>query len=287
MVVQVQETVKKGKEEIVSEISEYAKLARRYVIEMASVEKTVHAGSSLSVVDILTTIWYMDMKNRTCREGPLDHNWLILSKGHAVPAFYGVLAAFGLIKPELVRTIRDISSPLQGHPDDTLSCVDAPTGSLAQGFSFGVGVAKGLKMKGSDKWVYVILGDGELDEGEVWEAASTAASLRLDNLIAIVDWNRFQLDGETEKVKSKGDLQGKWRAFGWHVLVLDDGHDHERIMESILEAKKLTKELKRPVVILAKTTRGKGIPTIENTKQQRVSPEEAKKLLESMKEDTL
>ncbi len=268
--------------DVISEIARLANEARKYVIEMASVEKTVHAGSSLSVVDILTTIWYSEMRNRKCDESPTEHNWLILSKGHAVPAFYAVLAAFGIIPRSWIRTIRDISSPLQGHPDDTLACVDAPTGSLAQGFSFGVGVAKGLKMKNSDKWVYVILGDGELDEGEVWEAASTAASLRLDNLIAIVDWNRFQLDGETERVKSKGDLIGKWKSFGWHVMVVDDGHDHELLYESLREAKENAKRLNKPVVILAKTTRGKGIPSIEDTKQQRISPEEAKKLLEQM-----
>ena len=269
----------------VSELTKLLRRARKYVLQMASVEKTVHAGSSLSVLDVLGTIWYLEMKERKCDEEPHKHNWLILSKGHAVPAFYAVLAAFGIIPESWVTTIRDIASPLQGHPDDTLACDDAPTGGLAQGFSFAVGVAKGLKMINSDKWVYVILGDGELDEGEVWEAASTAASLNLDNLIAIVDWNRFQLDGATEVVKRKGDLQGKWRSFGWHVIVLDDGHDPNLIIESIQEAKESAKKLRKPVVILAKTIRGKGIPLIEDTKQQRIPPEEAKRLLESWEGD--
>ena len=269
-----------SREELVSKIEEKARLMRRYIIEMASVEKTVHLGSSMSVVEILASIWFGVMKPRKCDEPPLEHDWLILSKGHAVPAFYALLAAAGLIPSHWVRTIRDIASPLQGHPDDTLACVDAPTGSLAQGFSFATGVAKGLKMKGSERRVYVVLGDGELDEGEVWEAASTAAALGLDNLTAVVDWNGFQLDGETYKVKNKGDLIGKWRAFGWHVIVVDDGHDVAQLLDALEEAKRIKG---KPTVILAKTVRGKGVPSIEGTKQQRIAPSEAKELLEKMR----
>ncbi|ABU82443.1 transketolase subunit A [Ignicoccus hospitalis KIN4/I] len=265
--------------EKVKKIEEVAKLMRKYIIEMASVEKTVHLGSSMSVVEILATIWLGAMEPRKCDERPTEHDWLILSKGHAVPAFYALLAALELIPPHWVKTIRDISSPLQGHPDDTLACVDAPTGSLAQGFSFATGVAKGLKMKGSKKRVYVVLGDGELDEGEVWEAASTAAAHSLDNLTAVVDWNGFQLDGETFKVKNKGDLIGKWKAFGWHVIVVDDGHDVASLLEALEEAKNVKG---KPTVILAKTVRGKGVPSIEGTKQQRIEPSEARKLLEEM-----
>ncbi|NPA85278.1 MAG: transketolase [Crenarchaeota archaeon] len=252
---------------------------RKYIIEMASVEKTVHLGSSMSVVEILATIWFGAMKPRKCDEAPTEHDWLILSKGHAVPAFYALLASAGLIPKHWVRTIRDIASPLQGHPDDTLACVDAPTGSLAQGFSFATGVAKGLKMLKSERRVYVVLGDGELDEGEVWEAASTAAALRLDNLTAVVDWNGFQLDGETHKVKNKGDLIGKWKSFGWHVIVVDDGHDVSQLLDALEESKKIKG---MPTVILAKTVRGKGVPSIEGTKQQRISPSEAKHLLENL-----
>ncbi len=269
----------RGKEELIKKIEEKAKLMRKYIIEMASVEKTVHLGSSMSAVEILATVWFGAMKPRKCDEPPTEHDWLILSKGHAVPAFYALLAAAGLIPEHWVRTIRDIASPLQGHPDDTLSCVDAPTGSLAQGFSFGTGVAKGLKMKGSERRVYVVLGDGELDEGEVWEAASTAAALGLDNLTAIVDWNGFQLDGETSKVKNKGDLIGKWRSFGWHVIVVDDGHDVAQLLDALEEAKNIKG---KPTVILAKTVRGKGVPSIEGTKQQRIAPSEARELLRHM-----
>ncbi len=272
-----QVTIERERSKLIGEIAKKAELARKYVIEMASVEKTVHVGSSLSAIEILSTLWFGAMKPRKCDEQPLEHDWLILSKGHAVPAFYAVLAVAGIIPSHWIRTIRDAASPLQGHPDDTLSCVDAPTGSLAQGFSFATGVAKGLKMKGSDRRVYVVLGDGELDEGEVWEAASTAASLGLDNLTAIVDWNGFQLDGETYKVKNKGDLIGKWKAFGWHVIVVENGHDVTQLLDAIEEAKRIKG---MPTVILAKTIRGKGVPLIEGTKQQRIPPEEAKKLLE-------
>jgi len=272
-----QVVLEEERSKLIEDITKKAELARRYVIEMASVEKTVHVGSSLSVIEILSTLWFGAMKPRKCDEHPLEHDWLILSKGHAVPAFYAILAVAGIIPSHWIRTIRDAASPLQGHPDDTLSCVDAPTGSLAQGFSFATGVAKGLKMKGSERRVYVILGDGELDEGEVWEAASTAASLGLDNLTAIVDWNGFQLDGETYKVKNKGDLVGKWKAFGWHVIVVEDGHDVAQLLDAIEEAKRVKG---KPTVILAKTVRGKGVPLIEGTKQQRIPPEEAKKLLE-------
>ncbi len=255
-----------------NKLQKVANLIRKAVIEMASVESTVHVGSSLSVADILAVLWFGVMRPRKCNEAPEDHDWLILSKGHAAPAFYGLLAAAGIIPWDMLRTIREFNSPLQGHPDFTLKCVDAPTGSLSQGFSFATGVAKGLKMKGSDARVYVILGDGELDEGEVWEAASTASALNLDNLIAIVDWNGFQLDGSTDEVKPKGDLVNKWKSFGWYTIVVEDGHNHKLLLDAFYEAL----EVDKPSVILAKTIRGKGLPEIEGTVKQRIPKSSAK-----------
>ncbi len=249
-----------------------ANLIRKAVIEMASVESTVHVGSSLSVADILAVLWFGVMRPRKCNEPPEKHDWLILSKGHAAPAFYGLLAAAGIIPWKLIKTIREFNSPLQGHPDFTLKCVDAPTGSLSQGFGFATGVAKGLKMRGSDARVFVILGDGELDEGEVWEAASTASALNLDNLIAVIDWNGFQLDGATDGVKPKGDLVNKWKSFGWYTIVVENGHDHELLYKAFKEAL----ESEKPTVILAKTVRGKGLPEIEGTANQRIPKSSAK-----------
>ncbi|NHV07038.1 MAG: transketolase [Thaumarchaeota archaeon] len=239
-----------------------AERARRNIIIMSLYNNDIHLGSSLSTVEILTTI-VLKFKRDGSSE---DKDWLILSKGHAAPALYAVLAEKNLIPTNELWKIQDINSILQGHPEIFIPGVDMSTGSLGQGLSFGVGVAEGLKMSRRNGRVYVIMGDGEQDEGQVWEAATHAASMKLNNLISIVDANGYQLDDATEEIKPKHYLPEVWRAIGWNVVHCD-GHD----IISISYALENGINSRKPTVIFAKTIRGKGLPLIENSKKQKVN----------------
>ncbi len=235
---------------------------RKSLIIMHKHEKFLHMGSSLSCVDIIATLMFRYIN----RNGDnINRDWFILSKGHAAPTLYAALAELGLIpKDELIK-IQSIDSILQGHPDISIPGVDMSTGSLGQGISFAVGVATWIRSRGGRGRVFVLMGDGEQDEGQVWEAITHAAILKLNNLIVIVDVNGFQLDGETDKVKPKQYLPFVWKAIGWRVLWCD-GHDIPSIITAIEEAL----ESDRPTVIFAKTVRGYGLKHIENTEKQRV-----------------
>lgn len=234
-------------------------------------DETIHVGSSLSSIEILTTLLF-----RYIREGkdPINKDWLILSKGHAAPALYALLVEKGYISEDELWKIQDISSILQGHPEIYIPGVDMSTGSLGQGLSFGVGIAQGIKMKGGSGRVFVIMGDGEQDEGEVWEAMTHAVARKLNNLIALIEMNGFQLDGATSEIKPKEFLPNVWREVGWEVLSCD-GHDFVSLINTIDEALKA----KAPVAIFAKTVRGKGLKAIENTANQRVGLNDARKFL--------
>ena len=257
--------------EELNKLKAIAERARRNVIRMLFYDQTIHVGSSLSSIEILTTLFF-----KYIREGkdPINRDWLILSKGHAAPALYAVLAEKGYISEDELWKIQDISGLLQGHPELFIPGVDMATGSLGQGLSFGVGVAQGIKMRGGTGRVFVIMGDGEQDEGEVWEAMTHAVARKLDNIIAFIEMNGFQLDDATSNVKPKEFLPDVWRAVGWKTLSCD-GHDFVSLITTIDEALKA----KAPVVIFAKTARGKGFPAIENTKRQRSSPDDARKFL--------
>jgi len=257
--------------EELNKLKSIAERARRNVIRMLFYDQTIHVGSSLSSIEILTTLFF-----RYLREGkdPINRDWLILSKGHAAPALYAVLAEKGYISEDELWKIQDISGLLQGHPEIFIPGVDMATGSLGQGLSFGIGVAQGIKMKGGTGRVFVIMGDGEQDEGEIWEAMTHAVTRKLDNLIAFIEMNGFQLDDSTDNVKPKDFLPDVWKAVGWKTLSCD-GHDFVSIINTIDEALKV----KAPVVIFAKTVRGKGFPVIENSKRQRSSPDDARKFL--------
>ncbi|MGC9201998.1 MAG: transketolase [Thermoproteota archaeon] len=239
-----------------------AERVRKNVIVMSFYNNDIHLGSSLSTVELLTTI-VLKFKRDSPRE---DRDWLILSKGHAAPALYAVLAEKNLVPTNELWKIQDINSILQGHPEIFIPGVDMSTGSLGQGLSFGVGVAEGIKISGGNGRVYVIMGDGEQDEGQVWEAATHAASMKLNNLIGIVDANGYQLDAATEEIKPKHYLPEVWKAIGWNVMHCD-GHD----IISISRALENGINSRKPTVIFAKTVRGKGLPPIENTKKQKVS----------------
>ncbi len=252
-------------------LRQIAEKARKNVIKMLFYDQTIHVGSSLSSIEILATLIFKYIRNDSTI---VNKDWLILSKGHAAPALYALLAEKGYIKEEELWRIQDVAGLLQGHPEVFIPGVDMSTGSLGQGLSFGIGVATGIKMSGGNGRVYVIMGDGEQDEGEVWEAMTHAVVRNLDNLIAFVEMNKFQLDGSTDEIKPKNYLPKVWEEVGWKVLNCD-GHDFISISSALEEAFKANK----PVVIFANTIRGKGFAQIENTKKQRSSPDDARKYL--------
>ena len=234
---------------------------RMGIIEGVYNAKCGHPGGSLSVCDTLTYLYFsrmnVDPKNPTMP----DRDRLVLSKGHTAPALYSVLANRGFFPVEDLKTLRHIDSYLQGHPVlGKVPGVDMSTGSLGQGISAACGMALSGKLDNDTYSVYAVLGDGEIEEGQVWEAAMFAAHYQLDNLVAIIDNNNLQIDGEISKVMSPYPIDEKFRAFGWHVIVID-GHDFNEIEKAFNEASTVANQ---PVAIIQKTTKGKGVSYMEN-----------------------
>ena len=233
---------------------------RRTIIDMIHTAGSGHSGGSLSCVEILWTLY-----NGVLRYRPDDPAWgdrdrFILSKGHAAPALYAVLAAKGLLRADTLATLRQAGSPLQGHPDmRKVSGVEMSAGSLGMGISVGVGMALAGRLSGKDYQVYVLVGDGELDEGQNWEAMMAAAKFRLGNLTVIVDRNGVQLDGPVEAIMPLGDLAAKLRAFGLNVLECD-GHSVDALGTTLAEA---GRHRPRPAAVIAHTVKGKGVPFME------------------------
>ncbi|MDT7041845.1 transketolase [Candidatus Nitronereus thalassa] len=219
-----------------------------------------HPGGSLSAADLLTALWSEELNVfPEDRESTSRHKF-ILSKGHACPALYAILAEMGYLQKTALKTLRKLGSPLQGHPHVLdLPCVEASTGSLGQGFSVAIGMALGLKKQQKAERVYVLLGDGELQEGEIWEGAMCAAQFQLDNLCAIVDYNKLQSDDFNERIMGLEPLGAKWEAFNWHVLEID-GHNFFEISEAL--AKSRSHGL-GPTLIIAHTLKGKGVSFME------------------------
>lgn len=247
----------------VDEIKQISKKLRKEILMMIHNAQSGHPGGSLSCIDILNVLYTKCMKHFPDVEKNPDYknrDRFILSKGHASAALYTVLAHCGYFNEEELMTFRKIGSRLQGHPcSKKLPGIEISTGSLGQGLSIGCGMALGLRLDNITSKVYVYMGDGELEEGSVWEAAMNAVHNRLDNLIAFVDRNRLQIDGPTENVKSVGDVKAKFEAFGWNTLEID-GHDIIQIYNAIEKAKKSDK----PIVIIANTIKGKGVSFMEN-----------------------
>ncbi len=246
--------------EIISELEKQSVIIRRDILTMIYAAQSGHPGGSLSATDFVTALYFHFM-----RVDPYIPEWpnrdrFILSKGHACPLWYACLAERGFFPVEELVTLREINSRLQGHPDmKKTPGVDITTGSLGQGLSAGVGMALGLKQDERNSRVYVVLGDGELDEGQIWEAAMAAAKFRLDNLIVIVDYNNLQLDGHCDEVMPIEPLADKWRAFNWRVLETD-GNEMVAIVDAI-EAAQST--VGQPTVIIAHTVKGKGVSYME------------------------
>jgi transketolase len=259
-----------------------AKLVRVEILKMLTLAGSGHTGGSLSAADILTALYFSKMRYKPDEPGWKERDRFILSKGHAAPLLYAVLAMAGYFDRSVLKTLRKLGSPLQGHPcSRVLPGVEISTGSLGQGLSVSNGIAIGLKMDNLSSRVYCLLGDGEIQEGQVWEAAMTAAHYKLDNLCAIVDLNGLQIDGPVSKVKAIEPVASKWSAFGWNVIDID-GHDIKEILEALDEAETVKG---RPSVILAHTIKGKGVSFFEGKVEYHgisPTPEELEKALEEM-----
>lgn len=220
-----------------------------------------HPGGSLSAADIITALYFREMHIDPQNPEMPERDKFILSKGHACPAQYAALAERGYFPVEDMMSLRKLGSPFQGHPNmHKVRGIEMSTGSLGQGFSVSVGMALANKMDGNPGRIYTLLGDGELQEGIVWEAAMAAAHYGLDNLTVFVDWNGLQIDGENDKVMRVRPIDEKFAAFGWHTCVID-GHDFEQIFDALDEARVNTQQ---PCVIIAKTHKGKGVSFMED-----------------------
>jgi transketolase len=238
-----------------------AKKIRRHIITMTGKAGSGHPGGSLSAVEIVTTLYFKMMRHK-----PKDPHWpdrdrFILSKGHAAPVLYAVLAECGYLPVSELLTLRRIDSCLQGHTDCTITPgVEMSAGALGQGLSFALGVALAGRLNAQDYRVHVLLGDGECDEGQVWEAAMASAHFKVDNLVAIVDNNGLQIDGWNRDIMNLEPFPAKWQAFGWKVIEVD-GHSIPRLIQAFKQAKKIKGQ---PTVIIAHTIKGKGVSFMEN-----------------------
>lgn len=234
---------------------------RKMALEGVYSAKAGHPGGSLSIADILAYLYLEEMNISKDTVKSPDRDRFVLSKGHCAPALYGALAEIGVIPKEDIKTLRHIDSYLQGHPDmKGTDGIDMSTGSLGQGISAANGMALAAKLDKKDYRVYTILGDGELEEGQVWEAAMFAPHYKLDNLTAFVDFNGLQIDGDITKVMNPCPIDEKFKAFGWHTIVID-AHDLDQIESAVNEAKE-TKG--KPTMIIAKSVKGKGVSFMEN-----------------------
>ena len=247
-------------------LTDIASQVRRDIIRQVYYATCGHPGASLGCADFLTMIYFhiMERKDEFQMDGK-GEDVFFLSNGHISPLWYSILARSGYFPVDELATFRNLNSRLQGHPatHEGLPGIRIASGSLGQGISASIGVALSKKLNGDDHSVFVLTGDGELQEGQVWEAAMFAAHHKVDNLVAVVDWNGQQIDGPNDEVMSLGDLPGKWKAFGWHTLIMD-GHDMTQIFDTISEAK-LLKGQGKPVVILMKTAMGRGVDFMEGT----------------------
>lgn len=244
------------------ELARVANEVRKGIVTGVHAAKAGHPGGSLSIADILTYLYFEDMNIDPADPRKADRDRLVLSKGHAAPALYSVLAGRGYFPVEELTTLRHIGSRLQGHPNmnDTPG-VDMSTGSLGQGISAAVGMALAAKHWGDAYRTYAILGDGEIEEGQVWEAAMFAGNKQLDNLCVVVDHNRLQIDGTNEEVNSPMPIADKFRAFKFNVIELADGNDFAQIREAFQAARAHKGE---PTCIVAETVKGKGVSYMEN-----------------------
>lgn len=275
--------VREINDQIISYVAGQATIIRRDIITMLGEAGSGHTGGSLSAADILACLYFWGLNVDAANPAWEDRDRFVLSKGHGAPVLYAALAEKGFFPREWLKTLRKLGSPLQGHPDRLkVPGVEASTGSLGQGISWAVGMALAGKVDRKNYRVYALLGDGELEEGMVWEALMAAAQYRLDNLLAFVDNNGLQIDGPLAEVMSPEPIPDKWRAFGWEVLEVN-GHHHREIMEAMNRAGEVKG---RPTVIVAHTVKGKGCSFMEGRAEWHgvaPKPDEAARALEELK----
>ena len=245
----------------IEDLQGIARKLRRHVITMISTAGSGHPGGSLSAADIVTALYFRVMRHDPANPHWPDRDRFILSKGHAAPILYAALAECGYFPLEWLTTLRKTGTCLQGHTDSSLTPgVDMSAGSLGQGLSVGIGMALAARLDKRVYRTYVLLGDGECQEGQVWEAAMFAPNYKLDNLTAIVDYNGLQLDGLTRQIMDLEPFVEKWRSFKWEVLQVD-GHDMKQVVDALQKAGQVKG---KPVVIVARTVKGKGVSFMEN-----------------------
>ncbi len=242
----------------IEKLEEKSKEIRRDIINMIYNAKSGHPGGSLSCTDILVALFH-DKMNLNLDENGYTIDRFVLSKGHCAPAYYAVLSSVGFIPHEDLNTLRKIDSYLEGHPTNKINGIDVSSGSLGQGLSVANGMAIAKKLDNKEGKIYCVLGDGEIEEGQIWEACMTSNKYKLNNLIAFVDYNGLQIDGNIKDVKGLDNIKEKFEAFGWYVQEIN-GHDFNQIIAAIDN----TNNSNRPNVIIAKTIKGKGVSFMEN-----------------------
>ncbi|MEX2485901.1 MAG: transketolase [Brumimicrobium sp.] len=245
----------------IQEMERYASQTRRDIVRMVAAVSSGHPGGSLGCADFFTVLYHRILKHnpKNFTMDGIGEDLFFLSNGHISPVWYSTLARSGYFPVDELSTFRKISSRLQGHPstDKNLPGIRAASGSLGQGLSMAIGAAESKKLNNDDRFVFTLHGDGELQEGQIWEAAMYASAHKIDNLIATIDYNGRQIDGDVEDVLSLGDLKQKWQAFGWETLEVD-GHNMKALIETLEKAKSLCGN-KKPIMILMKTEMGQGV----------------------------
>lgn len=255
--------------------------ARKHIVRMTGAAGSGHPGGSLSAIDMLVALYFSEMRHYPAEPHRPDRDRFVLSKGHGCPALYAVLAMTGYFPEEELIRLRKLDSILQGHPCMLKTPgIDMSTGSLGQGLSAGNGMALARRLDGLDYRVFVMMGDGEQQEGQVWEAAMSSAHNRLDNLVAIVDYNGMQIDGTISEVKEIAPLAEKWRAFGWEVREID-GHEMKEILAALDWARTVAG---RPAMIVARTVKGKGVSFMEHNLKFHGSAPDAEQVAAALEE---
>jgi len=245
----------------IRELESKARVIRRHIVEMTSRAASGHPGGSLSCADILTVLYFHKMRHDPKHPEWPDRDRFVLSKGHAAPALYAVLAESGYFPVAYLKTLRQIGSSLQGHPDMlSLPGIEMTTGSLGQGLSAAVGICLGGRIDKKKFRVYAVVGDGESQEGQIWEAAMSAGHHKVDNLTVILDHNKLQIDGKVEDIKGVQPIADKWRAFRWNVIENVNGHDVSALIGALDKAEKNSGS---PSIIIAETVKGKGVSFME------------------------
>ena len=269
-----------AKQVSVDDLKSAALEMRRDILSMITNAGSGHPGGSLSAVELLTSLYYTELRHDPSNPDWPERDKFVLSKAHACPVLYVMLAHRGYFPREELSTFRKINSRLQGHAHTMTPGVEMSGGSLGQGLSFAVGAAIAGKLDGSSARVFVMLGDGECDEGQIWEAAMSASHYRLDNLVAIVDRNRIQNDRFTDEVMNLEPLPDKWRSFGWHTIEID-GHSFPDILNALEQARSVKD---KPCVIIAATVKGKGVSFMENNPEYHGKAANAEQLEAALKE---